>query len=104
MVLAQRQGELAALRLEAEVRQAADAEAYKRRVLAEADRDQAKLAADAEAYRTITTAQAQVQAAKINVALDVPAQGLDQGRRGRLRQRRAGDLLQERQPAADGVS
>lgn len=104
MVLAQRQGELAALRLEAEVRQAADAEAYKRRVLAEADRDQAKLAADAEAYRMITTAQAQVQAAKINVVLDVPGQGQDQGRRGRLRQRRAGDLLQERQPATDGVN
>ncbi len=104
MVLAQRQAELAALRLEAEVRQAADAEAYRRRVLAEADRDQAKLAADAEAYRTITTAQAQVQAAKISVAMDVPVPGQDQGRRGRLRQRRAGDLLQDRQAAADGVT
>jgi hypothetical protein len=49
MVLARRQADIAALRLDAEVRQAADAEAYKRRALAEADRDQARLAADAEA-------------------------------------------------------
>jgi flotillin len=82
-VLAQRQAELSALRLESEVRQAADAEAHRRRVLAEADRDQAKLAADAEAYATITAAQAQAQ-----------------GRRGRLRPRRTGDLAQERQRVA----
>jgi flotillin len=100
MVLAQRQADLAALRLEAEVRQAADAEAYRRRVLAEADRDQAKLAADAEAYRMITTAQAEAQTAKISAAAGAPAQDQDQGRRGRLRQRRAGDLALERQPAA----
>lgn len=100
MVLAQRQAELTSLRLEAEVRQAADAEAYKRRVLAEADRDQAKLAADAEAYRMITTAQAEVQAAKIAAAGESPGQDQDQGRRGRLRQRRTGDLPEERQAAA----
>jgi flotillin len=96
MALAQRQAELTAVRLEADVRQAADAEAYKRRVLAEADRDQAKLAADAEAYRMITTAQAEAQAAKINAG-EVPAPDQDQGRRGRLRQRRAGDPPPERQ-------
>jgi flotillin len=101
MVLARRQAELTTLRLESEVRQAADAEAYRRRVLAEADRDQAKLAADAEAYQIITTAQAQAQAAKNNVAMEVPAQDQDQGRRGRLRQRRAGDLLQDRQPVTN---
>jgi flotillin len=95
MVLAKRQAELSTLRLETEVRQAADAEAYKRRVLAEADRDQAKLAADAEAYRMITTAQAQAQAAKIDTAMEVPAHDQDQGRRGRLRQRRAVDLPQK---------
>jgi flotillin len=85
MVLAKRQAELTALRLDADVRQAADAEAYKRRVLAEADREQAKLAADAEAYRTITAAQAQAQAAKIDAAMEVPAQDHDPRRRGRLR-------------------
>jgi flotillin len=99
MVLAQRQAELSALRLEADVRQAADAEAYRRRVLAEADRDQAKLAADAEAYRTITTAQAQAQAVKINAGMDVPGPDQDLRRRGRLRQRRAGDPIQDGQVA-----
>jgi flotillin len=100
MVLARRQAELSALRLESEVRQAADAEAYRRRVLAEADRDQAKLAADAEAYRTITAAQAEVQAAKINAATDGTGQDQDHGRRGLLRQRRPGDLPQEKPAAA----
>ena len=97
MVLAQRQAELSALRLEAEVRQAADAEAYRRRVLAEADRDQAKLAADAEAYRIITTAQAEAQVAKNNTAMELPGPDQDLRRRGRLRQRRADDLPQDRQ-------
>jgi flotillin len=104
MVLAQRQAELSALRLEAEVRQAADAEAYRRRVLAEADRDQAKLAADAEAYRTITTAQAEVQAAKVNATMEVPAPDQDLRRRGRLRQRRVGDLPQESRQQLTGAN
>ena len=98
IVLAKRQADLVKLRLEAEVREAADAEAYRRRVLAEADRDQAKLAADAEAYRMITIAQTQAQAAKINAAADGPGPDADQGRRGRLRQRRPGEA-QERQAA-----
>jgi len=98
MVLARRQADLAAQRLEAEVRQPADAEAYKKRALAEADRDQAKFAADAESYRIITIAQAEAQAAKINTgAAAYPDQ--DQGRRGRLRQRRTGEVAQGELPA-----
>jgi regulator of protease activity HflC (stomatin/prohibitin superfamily) len=96
MVLARRQAELTAVRLEAEVRQAADAEAYRRRVLGEADRDQAKLAAEAEAYRMITVAQAEAQAAKISAAPAEPGPDPEQARRGRLRQRRGAD------PALDG--
>jgi regulator of protease activity HflC (stomatin/prohibitin superfamily) len=96
MLVARRQADLTALRLETEVRQAADAEAYKRRALAEADRDQAKLAADAEAYRMITIAQAETQAAKINAVKVLPLQDQDQGRRARLRQRRADDVPHER--------
>jgi regulator of protease activity HflC (stomatin/prohibitin superfamily) len=99
MVLARRQADLAALRLETEVRQAADAEAYRRRVLGEADRDQAKLAADAEAYRMITIAQAEAQVARIGVIPDMPAPDLDLGRRGRLRQRRVGEASQDGQAA-----
>jgi regulator of protease activity HflC (stomatin/prohibitin superfamily) len=100
MVVAQREAEITALRLDTEVRQAADAEAYKRRALAEAERDQAKFAADAEAYRTITMARAQTQAAKISAEPATPAEDHDQGRRGRLRQRRAGDVSVLEQPAA----
>ncbi len=60
--LAQRQAELAAQRLEAEVRRPADAEAYRTRTLAEAERDQTRFAAEAEAYRTRALAEAQAEA------------------------------------------
>ncbi|HEY2301635.1 MAG TPA: SPFH domain-containing protein [Acidimicrobiales bacterium] len=63
--LAERQAELAAQRLEAEVRRPADAEAYKQRTLAEAQRDQAKFAAEGEAFRTTTLAGAQAEAVKV---------------------------------------
>ncbi|MDQ6615039.1 MAG: SPFH domain-containing protein [Actinomycetota bacterium] len=62
--LAERQAELAAQRLEAEVRRPADAEAYRQRTLAEAQRDQAKFAADGSAYAERTTADAQADANK----------------------------------------
>ncbi|GAA1912917.1 SPFH domain-containing protein [Streptantibioticus ferralitis] len=60
--LAQRQAGLAAQRLEAEVRRPADAEAYRQRTLAEAQRDQAKFEADGRAYTERTIAQAQADA------------------------------------------
>jgi flotillin len=85
--LAQHQAELAAQRLEAEVRRPADAEAYKtrtlaeasrdrerftteaeafrKRQLAEADRDQAKLAAEAEAFRQTTLAESEAKATRV---------------------------------------
>ena len=62
--LAVRQAELAGRRLEAEVRRPADAEAYRKRALAEAERDQTKFAADADAYRVTTIAAAEAEAAK----------------------------------------
>lgn len=60
--LAERQAQLAAQRLEAEVRRPADAEAYRQRTLAEAARDQAKFEADGSAYAERTLAQAQADA------------------------------------------
>jgi uncharacterized membrane protein YqiK len=63
--LAQRHANLAAQRLEAEVRRPADAEAYKQRTLAEAQRDQAKFGAEGDAYRRKTLAEADAQAVKI---------------------------------------
>jgi len=98
MALVRRQAEIAALRLDSEVRQAADAEAYKRRVLAEADRDQAKFAADAEAYRMLTLARAETQVARINAQPAAPADDPGQGRRVRLRQRRMDGVSVLEQP------
>jgi uncharacterized membrane protein YqiK len=63
--LAQRQADLAAQRLQAEVRRPADAEAYRQRTLAEAQRDQAKFQAEGEAYRKTTLADAEAQAVKV---------------------------------------
>jgi flotillin len=64
-VLAQRRADLAAQRLEAEVRRPADAEAYKQRTLAEADRDRAKFTAEGEAYKQRTLAEADRDRAKL---------------------------------------
>jgi uncharacterized membrane protein YqiK len=93
--LAQHQAELAAQRLEAEVRRPADAEAYKTRTLAEArrdterfateaeafrkrnmaeaDRDQARLAAEGEAYRRRTIAEAEAFEQKTTAEADAAA-------------------------------
>jgi flotillin len=66
--LAQRHAELAAQRLEAEVRRPADAEAYRKRTLAEADRDQSRFAAEADAFRTRALAEAQAEANRARAA------------------------------------
>lgn len=63
--LAQRQADLAAQRLEAEVRRPADAEAYRKRTIAEAERDQARFSADADAYRKRTLAEAERDQARL---------------------------------------
>jgi flotillin len=63
--LAQHQAELAAQRLEAEVRRPADAEAYKTRTLAEASRDQARFTTEAEAFRRRQIAEADRDQAKL---------------------------------------
>jgi flotillin len=68
--LAQRQADLAAQRLEADVRRPADAEAYRKRAIAEADRDQAKLAAEAEAYRRRAIAEADRDQARLAAEAD----------------------------------
>jgi flotillin len=63
--LAQHQAELAAQRLEADVRRPADAEAYKTRTLAEARRDQARFATEAEAFSKRQLAEANRDEAKL---------------------------------------
>jgi uncharacterized membrane protein YqiK len=68
--LAQRQASLAAERLEAAVRRPADAEAYRKRTIAEADRDQARFAAEADAYRKRTVAEADRDQARLAAEAD----------------------------------
>ena len=63
--LAQHEAELAAQRLEAEVRRPADAEAYRTRTLAEASRDQARFTTEAEAFRKRQIAEADRDQAKL---------------------------------------
>jgi flotillin len=63
--LARRHADLAAQRLEAEVRRPADAEAYRKRTIAEADRDQARFSAEAEAYRKRKLAEADRDQARL---------------------------------------
>jgi uncharacterized membrane protein YqiK len=63
--LATREAELAAQRLEAEVRRPADAEAYRKRTIAEADRDQARFTAEADAFRKRTVAEADRDQARL---------------------------------------
>jgi flotillin len=60
--LAQRQAELAAQRLEAEVRRPADAEAYRRTTLATADATAVRAQAEGAAYAERVLAQAQAEA------------------------------------------
>lgn len=68
--LAERQAMLAAQRLEAEVRRPADAEAYRKRTLAEAGRDQARFEAEADAYRKRTVAEADRDQARLAAESD----------------------------------
>jgi flotillin len=68
--LAQREAELAAQRLEAEVRRPADAEAYRKRTIAEADRDREQFAAEAEAFRKRTIAEADRDQARLAADAD----------------------------------
>jgi flotillin len=63
--LARKRADLAAQRLEAEVRRPADAEAYKQRTLAEAERDRAKFTAEGEAFTQRTLAEAERDRAKL---------------------------------------
>jgi len=63
--LAVRQAELAAQRLEAEVRRPADAEAYRKRTLSEAERDQARFTTEAEAFRKRSIAEADRDQARL---------------------------------------
>src|SRR5215472_9086775 len=90
--LAQRRADLAAQRLEAEVRRPADAEAYKQRTLAEAERDQAKFAAEGDAYRRTTLARAEAEAAKVQADAAAYAERTTAGAQADANKSRAASL------------
>jgi regulator of protease activity HflC (stomatin/prohibitin superfamily) len=90
--LAQRNADLAAQRLEADVRRPADAEAYRQRTLAEAERERAKFTADGEAYRRKTLAEAEAQAARIQADAVAYAERTTAGARAEANRARAASL------------
>ena len=73
-VLAEREAELTDKRLESEVRRPADAEAYKTRTLADADRDKVKAETEAEAFRQRTMAEANRDTVKFNTEAEANRQ------------------------------
>jgi flotillin len=74
--LATREAELAAQRLEAEVRRPADAEAYRKRTIAEADRDQARFTAQGQADANRALAESLRQGNQELIAASVLMQNL----------------------------
>jgi flotillin len=65
-LLAEREASLTEKKLEAEVRRPADAEAYRQRTLAEAERDTTKFKTEAEAFRQRTLAEASRDTTKLS--------------------------------------
>ena len=65
-LLAEREAALTEKKLEAEVRRPADAEAYRQRTLAEAERDTTKFKTEAEAFRQRTLAEASRDTTKLS--------------------------------------
>lgn len=72
--LAQRTAALTEQRLESEIRRPADAEAYRQRTLAEADRDSTKLGTEAEAYKQRSLAEAARDTTKLRTEAEADRQ------------------------------
>lgn len=72
--LAERQAQLTDKRLESEVRRPSDAEAYKTRTLADADRDKVKAETEAEAFRQRTLAEANRDTVKFSTEAEANRQ------------------------------
>jgi uncharacterized membrane protein YqiK len=73
-VLAEREADLTEKRLESDVRRPADAEAYKTRTLADADRDKVKAETDAEAFRQRALAEANRDTVKFSTEAEANRQ------------------------------
>jgi flotillin len=107
-LLAEREAALTEKKLEAEVRRPADAEAYRQRTLAEAERDTTKFKTEAEAFRQRTLAEASRDTTKLSAeaeAINVRAESLNDGNQALIAANKLVDLLPEMvTAAASGLS
>jgi len=101
-LLAEREAELTEKRLESEVRRPADAEAYKTRTLADADRDKVKAETDAEAFRQRTLAEANRDTVKFSTEAEANRQRMIASAEAEAKKVRAEADAEAKKHEADG--
>jgi uncharacterized membrane protein YqiK len=100
--LAERAAQLTEKQLESEVRRPADAEAYKTRTIADADRDKVKAETDAEAFRQRTLAEANRDTVNFNTEADANRRRVLAEADGEAEKVRAAADAQAKKHEADG--
>jgi flotillin len=100
--LAERHAQLTEKQLESEVRRPADAEAYKTRTLADANRDKVKAETDAEAFRQRTLAEANRDTVNFNTEADANRRRVLADADGEAEKVRAAADAQAKKHEADG--
>jgi len=101
-LLAERAAQLTDKRLESEVRRPADAEAYKTRTLAAADRDKVNAETEAEAFRQRTLAEANKDMVKFNTEAEANRQRMLAEAEAEAHKVKAAGDAQAKQHEADG--
>jgi flotillin len=101
-ILAEREAELTDKRLESEVRRPADAEAYKTRTLADADRDKVKAETEAEAFRQRALAEANRDTVKFSTEAEANRQRTIAGAEAEARKVNAAANAEAKKHEADG--
>jgi uncharacterized membrane protein YqiK len=100
--LAEREAQLTDKRLESEVRRPADAEAYRTRTIAEANRDKVKAETEAEAYRQRTMAEANRDMVKFQTEAEANRQKMIAGAEAEAAKVRAAAEAEAKKHEADG--
>jgi uncharacterized membrane protein YqiK len=100
--LAERAAQLTEKQLESEVRRPADAEAYKTRTIADANRDKVKAETDAEAFRQRTLAEANRDTVNFNTEADANRRRVLAEADGEAEKVRAAADAQAKKHEADG--
>jgi regulator of protease activity HflC (stomatin/prohibitin superfamily) len=101
-LLAEREAQLTDKRLESEVRRPADAEAYKTRTLADANRDKVKAETEAEAFRQRTMAEANRDTVQFNTEAEANRQRMIATAEAEAHKVKAAADAQAMHHAADG--